>query len=287
MDASNCEENLMLAKVPTAQDIRKMSYNELIGLVRETNRPPGGRSSVAEVAHAAFLRPGKRVLDIGCSTGYTSVELAMSTGADIVGIDINPLSITECRSRADSLSLNNVSFQVADATALPFEPQTFDLVFCGNVTSLIQNGDKAVSEYLRVLRPGGSLAAIPMYYVDPPSVEMVEQVRAAIQVPIAVKFRREATDFFMRPDLEIAHQSHWRFERKSEADVDAFCARILRQPHLQDLAPDAADTLAEVYTGYMHLFRENLAHMGYSVMLLRELVAFDEGELFNGVRYNG
>ncbi|MDO8656119.1 MAG: class I SAM-dependent methyltransferase, partial [Nanoarchaeota archaeon] len=84
----------------TAVDIEGMSYNELIGVVRETNRPPGGLRSIARIAQHTFLKTGQKVLDIGTSTGVTAIELARLTGATVHGIDINPLSLEEAERRA-------------------------------------------------------------------------------------------------------------------------------------------------------------------------------------------
>lgn len=268
----------------TATDVASMSYNQLIGLVRETNRPPGGLSTVVEVASRAFLNPESRVLDIGCSTGFTSIELARLTKASVIGIDINPVSIATASERAIKAGAVSAEFQVADATALPFENGTFDLVFCGNVTSLIDDQAAALREYLRVLKPTGLLAAVPMYYVEPPPREIVQKVRAAIHVDIEVKFKREATGFFRTSNLELVHLSDWRFDRKTDGDIEAFCEKVLRDVRSRELSTQTYSALVEIYTQYMALFRENLSYMGYSVMLVRGNAFIDEGELFTGTR---
>ncbi|MDP9583669.1 UNVERIFIED_ORG: ubiquinone/menaquinone biosynthesis C-methylase UbiE [Burkholderia contaminans] len=267
------------------EDVKRLSYNELIGIVKETNRPPGGRATVIEVAQQAFLTADSHVLDIGCSTGYTSIELARSTPADITGIDINPISIGEAENRRQRLELVNARFKVADATALPFEASVFDLVFCGNVTSLINDGERALSEYLRVMKSSGYLAAVPMYYIDPPANDLVRDVRAAIQVNIPVKYRTEAVEFFARPALELVHQSHWRFARKTDEEIDHFCREILSRPHVAAFPADVREAVVDTYTRFMHLFNLNLSHMGYTVMLLRKASLVDEGELFNGIPF--
>lgn len=266
----------------TPEIIRTLSYNELIGLVRETNRPPGGRLSVVEVARAGFVGHTTRVLDIGCSTGFTALEIARLTGCTVVGIDINPMSIIVAQERAAKLGLLNVRFELADATALPFDDGSFDLVFCGNVTSIISDDTKALSEYRRVLKPNGLIAAIPMYYIDPPPQDLVKSVRQAIQVPIAVKYKAEAIESFEALGLEMVCQSDWRFEKRNPKQVIEFCDNLLAQAHVRALPSDVLHALRETYVRYMELFRVNLSHMGYSVLLLRKSPRVDEGELFGG-----
>ena len=102
-----------------AEDVDGMDYNQLIGVVRETNRPPGGLRSVMSIARHAFLRPGQRILDIGTSTGFTAIELSRLTGVTSVGIDINPTSLDEARRRAVHAGVPHLChFAEQDATRL-------------------------------------------------------------------------------------------------------------------------------------------------------------------------
>ncbi|MEN2989769.1 class I SAM-dependent methyltransferase [Tistrella sp. BH-R2-4] len=268
----------------TPEQIDGMCYNELIGLIQETNRPPGGRQTIVEVALHAFLGPHKRVLDIGTSTGVTALELARTTGCHVTGIDINPLSLQVARDRARSMGVDTVTFQEADALDLPFPDGHFDLIFCGNVTSLVRDAGRAIGEYQRVLKPNGLLATVPMYYVDTPSDTLVDEVRAAIQVPITVKYRAEALEPFRATGMEVIHESDWRFARLPRETVDAYCARILQRPHLTSLNAAARAMLERKYRAYMELFRNNLSLMGYTVMMLRKSSFIEDEELFVGER---
>lgn len=268
----------------TSDDIRAMSYNELIGVVRETNRIPGGAHTVHAIANRCMVDRAARVLDIGTSTGSTAIELATLVGCTVVGIDINALSLAEARWRAETLGLVNVSFNECDATALPYQDESFDLVICGNVTSLVSDADKAVAEYQRVLRWGGHLAAVPMYYRVEPDPAMVEQVRQAIQVPIAVKYREEALAGFALKSLELVDNVEYAFEDVPQPQVDAFCDLVLSSPHLDALSQESREALDHAYRRMLTLFRSNLACMSYSVVVLRKTRQPTEPELFVGER---
>ena len=58
----------------TPEDIKAMSYNEIIGLVRETNRTPGGLNTIKTVARMLNLNNNSKILDIGTSTGHTALK---------------------------------------------------------------------------------------------------------------------------------------------------------------------------------------------------------------------
>ena len=266
--------------VPAAEQIRAMSYNELIGLVRETNRPPGGFATLVAIARAAHLRPGQRVLEIGCATGYTGLELAASTGCDVVGIDINQHSVTEAQRRAEAQGLETVRFEVADAGTLPYKSAQFDLVMCGNVPALLSDRAGALAECMRVLKPRGLLAATPMYYVVEPPASLVASVRKAIGVDIPVQFRMEALAFYRELPLQCVVTLDHVFDEIHPDAVDTHSTAVLSRPHLQALTPAAAEALTQVYRAYMQLFRRNLALMGFTILLLRKAPEGEDPELF-------
>lgn len=104
---------------------------------------------------------GGLYLDLGCSAGLYSRDLALALGdrGDVVGIDISPSMLKEAARRTRSLRPGTVPSLVrADAEALPFADGAFAGVVCGG--SLNEFGDPArvLRETRRVLAPGGRLA---------------------------------------------------------------------------------------------------------------------------------
>ena len=266
---------------PSKEEILKMDYNQLIGIVRETNRPPGGFKSILHIAQNTFITRETKVLEIGTSTGITAIELAKLTLCKITAIDINPVSIEEAKKRAVEEGVSEyINFEIQDATQLEYADNTFDLVFCGNVTSLISEREKALNEYLRVLKPNGILAAIPMYYIETPSDDLIDRVRAAIQVNIIPWDRKFWFDFFVKEGFELLYYEDYKFNRIDESEVKEFSKELLEQPHLNELSKEAKECLHKKYTDYMLIFRENLSHMGYSIIYLRKTEFIKDRELF-------
>ena len=97
-------------------------------------------------------------LDIGCGTGFLSLELA-SRGHRVTGIDFAPAMLTLARGKAAEAAAD-IRFEEADAEALPFAPLAFDLVITRHVLWTLPHPEAAIDEWIRVLRPGGRLAVI-------------------------------------------------------------------------------------------------------------------------------
>ena len=105
--------------------------------------------------------PGGRLLEVGCSMGNDSVQLARR-GMNVVGVDLTERAIELVKLRFDQEGLRG-EFRVADAEQLPFEDGSFDVAYSFGVLHHTPNTPAAVREIHRVLRPGGK-AFVMLYH---------------------------------------------------------------------------------------------------------------------------
>ena len=168
--------------------INEADYSTMVGWVRERNRPSGGIRTLTEFAVRAFLRPGKKVLEVGSNTGFSVVNLALLSGAHCYGVDINADSIKESKDYAALNDVQNLTeFHVGSALEIPFEDNTFDALWVSNVTSFIDDKQGAFKEYLRVLKPNGILGVAPIYYRSEPPKDLFAQVEHFVNAKINIK----------------------------------------------------------------------------------------------------
>jgi len=108
-------------------------------------------------------------LDVGCGTGFLSLELA-ARGHRVTGIDFAPQMLAEAQRKAATQEGLAVRFEEGDAEALRFSDASFDLVITRHVLWTLPHPEAAIDEWIRVLRPDGRLAIIDSQF-DPSVLE--------------------------------------------------------------------------------------------------------------------
>ncbi len=117
-----------------------------------------GRQSTCELAALGKLTAQHQVLDVGCGLGGTARYLAERFGCRVTGVDLSAEYIAVA-SRLNSMVglTDRVSVCQGQATHLPFDDQSFDVVWTEHTQMNIPDKRDFYSEVIRVLRPGGQL----------------------------------------------------------------------------------------------------------------------------------
>lgn len=146
---------------PNAEQIRY--WNELAGpkwaafspLINAQVEPFG-----LQVMDRAGIEAGAHVLDVGCGSGHTTVELARRVGptGSVMGIDISGPLIEQAAASVAEAGAAQVRLECADAQTYAFRPGAFDLLYSRFGIMFFAQPEEAFANLRAGLRPGGRLA---------------------------------------------------------------------------------------------------------------------------------
>jgi len=154
------------------------------------------------------LRPGERVLDLGCGSGWATRLLArlVSDGPEgfgqVVGLDVSDEMIRQAR--AASKDFENILYVWGSAQQIPWEENFFDKVLSVESFYYYPDQDRALAELFRVLAPRGRMFILINLYKDNPySLQWVDKLK----VPVHVRSAAEYVDLLKKHAFENAESA--------------------------------------------------------------------------------
>lgn len=112
-----------------------------------------GPERIARYTWAAAFCSGKRVLDAGCGAAYGAELINAAGAAEVVAIDRSEAALE----LAKSAVTDGVTLEHGDVESLPFGDGSFDIIACFDLIEHVDEPDRALDEFARVLRPDGLL----------------------------------------------------------------------------------------------------------------------------------
>jgi ubiquinone/menaquinone biosynthesis C-methylase UbiE len=149
------------------------------------------------------LRPGERILDLGCGSGWATRSLARLVGKgqqgsrQVVGVDISDEMVRQ--SQDSSKEFDNVTFVVGSAAQIPWEGNFFDKVLSVESFYYYPDQERALTELFRVMAPHGRLfILINLYQDNPYSLQWVPKLK----VPVHIRSVAEYVDLLKKHNFE-------------------------------------------------------------------------------------
>lgn len=133
------------------------------------------------------LKPGDRVLDLGCGAGWATRIVARmvasedSRSGQVLGLDVSDEMVR--RARAQSREFENIMYVWGSAAEIPWQEDFFDKVLSIESFYYYPDQDKALDELMRVMAPGGRMFILINLYKDNPySLRWVDELKVPVHV---------------------------------------------------------------------------------------------------------
>jgi len=138
--------------------IRDRIYFRTMAVVHETLY--GLFKDPYEPLRVAGLRPGQRVLEVGCGPGFFTVPASEIVGpeGEVTSLDVSPTAVAHVRRKVAEAGATNVKVIHANAGDTQLQAQSFDLAFLFGIGRVVGDVEAIWTELDRLLKPGGTLA---------------------------------------------------------------------------------------------------------------------------------
>lgn len=174
----------------------------------------GGINATLQLAELAQIKPGTRVLDVGGGFGGPARTLASEYQCMVTSVDLSQSYIDSATALTAQCGLGDrVTHHVADALSLPFDANSFEMVWTQNSGMNIRDKERLYCEFSRVLCPGGKLVfqepmagpvqpiLYPVMWADDPGISF-------LQSPDEMKDVITSSGFKLKQWLDVTHALH-------------------------------------------------------------------------------
>jgi len=185
------------------------------------------------------VKPGFKILDIGCGTGRHTGAAYQCREVTVVGADHNFKDLTAARERLelhDRLGEHGGGvwgLSAADVNCLPFKDDGFDLVICAEVLEHVRAYRVAIREIVRILKPGGDLVvSVPRYWPERVCWALSTAYHASDGGHIRIFKKKQ-----LIADLEAAGVKKWSAHHAHSLHTPFWWLKCLVGPNRSDSRP--------------------------------------------------
>lgn len=163
------------------------------------------------------IRPGHRILDIGCGEGRHTVRACQEQDTFCVGADFGYDNLVNTRDKLrfhcdlDDLSCRDWQLSCMDVTGLPFKDNSFDVVICSEVLEHIPDDHAALGELVRIVKPGALLVvSVPRFLPEKICWLLSDEYFNANMGHVRIYKKRELARRFTDRDMVLTgtHYAH-------------------------------------------------------------------------------
>ncbi len=246
-----------------------MDYPTFVAMVNQTNVPPGAYMTLNAWALHGRVDAASCVLEVACTTGFSSRELARATGCSAFGFDRS----------ADAVALAQYNYRRIDpalrldyvqADGLTFSTsQTFSHIVVGAALGFFPDPQAMARRLVGFLEDGGYVLAAPFWCDEPLSAEAAAVRRDVFGITGPMETYDDVMEMFQ--GLDVFHEAHHiprpespaAIERSCVATVDRICAQArIRAPKVRNAMVERL-YLVKNSTNFLRRYQR------YTVLVLR------------------
>ncbi|MFD6431494.1 class I SAM-dependent methyltransferase [Streptomyces venezuelae] len=223
----------------TVEHLNECSYTDFVGIINQWNVPPGSYDTLSRWQVFGGVGSESRVLEIASTTGFSSREIARSTGCTAEGIDISEMSIRLAQYNGERYGDGaRVEYRCEDGLELS-DDRTYTHIVIGAAAKFFPDPVKLVLKCTELLEDGGKLLASPFYVEGQIPEELIERARGVFGITVTNEPYAEV--FQPYAGLDVLYEEHFAPRQETDAELAHYCDSTI-----QRFSRDAGVTDADV-----------------------------------------
>ena len=257
----------------TLGDIQRLSYPDFVGFVNQWNTPPGSYTTISKMAAFSRMNKNSHLLEVGCSTGFSSRELAAISGCSGMGFDLSKNSIAMANYNKEQYAPRiKMAYEVADGYAFNPPKKKFTHIVVGGNLKFFSDPSKMLSRCVEMLVDGGYILASPYYQVRPTPQALMQRMHDVIGIP-----KKSFIGFSYKETMELFNTFEIMYEDRNvllpetKAEIDYYCSSVIdRACAIRGIKdPGVYRIMYQRLLGIRQLINESRRYQEYCVLVLR------------------
>ncbi len=205
----------------TPKYIKELSYADFVGLINQWNVLPGSYVTLSKWANFSGLDKNSRLLEIACTTGFSSRELSLLSGCRGEGFDLSEKSIEMAVYNKKKYASNiNFSYSVADGYKYKSD-KPFTHIVVGASLGFFPNPTKMLDKCISMLEDGGYILASPFYVTRSLPDSLVKRAQKVFGItPTSVSYKEIMKSY---NKLEIVFEERNNLVQETEEELNYYC----------------------------------------------------------------
>lgn len=256
----------------TPEFIRGLSYPDFVGLINQWNTPPGSYTTLSKLAAFSRMDEDSHLLEVGCSTGFSSRELSVISHCSGIGFDLSENSIEMANYNKKRYSPEiGISYEIADGYS--FKPQDkFTHIMVGGNLTFFSDPEKMLARCIEMLKDGGYLLATPYYGTQPIPQELAQRMHDTLGISLKA-FSSFAYKEIMKlyNKFEILYEDRNTLVQETEEELSYYCKSIIaRACEIQTVdSQEISTAMYDKLLAIRKLINESRRYQEYCVLVLR------------------
>jgi 2-polyprenyl-3-methyl-5-hydroxy-6-metoxy-1,4-benzoquinol methylase len=249
--------------------INKMSYTEFVGFINQWNVLPGAHVTLSKWKVFADINSKSNILEVACTTGFSSRELAVLTNCKGDAFDISEPSIRSAKENKKIYApKTRINYQVMDGYKYVTKKKYTHIVL-GAALKFFPKPQEMLNKCISMLEDGGYILAVPFYIKQPIPEAIIKEFESVFGIRPTTESYKDILKMYS--GLEVIYEERNDLLQETEEELAHYCNstidRVCKEKKISD---------REIYSAlYNRLLRikemsnKLRPYQGYVVLVLR------------------